>query len=171
MSISELLSTEFNPYYEAYIKLSNNLSLIDGLQAGLEETVAFFESIPVDKQEFRYAEGKWTIKEILRHIIDTERIFAYRALRFARNDSTGLPGFDQDQYILPAKTNNTSMQSLLDEYKSNRMSTIVMFINFDNEMLKRIGEASNSPMSARAAGFITIGHEKHHCNIITERYL
>jgi len=92
-------------------------------------------------------------------------------LRFARNDNTGLPGFDQDEYILPAKANELSMRSLLDEYRSNRMSTIIMFINFTDDMLKRVGEASKNPMSARAAGFIIVGHEKHHCNIIKERYV
>ncbi len=171
MKVSDLLTSEFNPYYGTYIKLAENKSLIDGLQDGLEETISFFESIPRDKFEHRYAEDKWSIKEILRHIIDTERIFAYRALRFARNDSAELPGFDQDEYILPDMVNELSSQSLFDEYRSNRMSTIIMFTNFTEEMLKRIGTASNNPMSARAAGFVIIGHEKHHCNVIKERYL
>jgi len=171
MKASDLSSSEFNAYYGAYINLAENQSLIDGLQNGLEKTVAFFESIPADKQDFAYAEGKWTIKEILRHIIDTERIFTYRALRFARNDTTALPGYEQDDYILPAKANELSMQSLLEEYKSNRLATIAMFSNFTDEMLKIIGEASNYPMSARASGFITIGHEIHHCKVINERYL
>ena len=171
MKTSDLLPSEFNPYYGTYIKLADSQSLIDGLQNGFKETYAFFEAIPADKQEYCYSEGKWTIKEILRHIIDTERIFSYRALRFARKDTTGLSGYDQDKFILPAEANDSLMQSLLDEYDSNRKSTIEMFSNFTEKMLKRIGEASNNPMSARAAGFIIVGHEKHHCSVIRERYL
>lgn len=171
MKSSDLSTAEYNPYYETYIKLAANKTLHDGLQDGYTVTTAFFESIPADKWDYRYEDGKWTIKEILRHIIDTERIFAYRALRFAREDKTPLPGFDQDTYILPTETLNTSLQSLLDEYQSCRMATSIMFINFSDEMLKKIGEASNNPMSAGAAGFIIVGHEKHHCNIIRERYL
>ena len=171
MNKNDLKLSEYNPYYETYINLAENKSLHDGLKDGCTETVAFFEAIPLDKLDYSYAEGKWTVKEILRHIIDTERIFAYRALRFARNDQTPLSGFDQDTYILPDCTQNTSIQSLLDEFKSCRTATRIMFSNFSDEMTKRVGEASNNPMSARAAGFIIIGHEKHHCNVIRERYL
>lgn len=171
MKASDLLSSEFNPYYETYIKLTDNQLLIDGLRDGVVETIKFLESIPFDTLEYKYADGKWTVKEIIRHIIDTERIFAYRALRFARNDRTGLPGFNQDDYILPSRANDFSFQILLEEYKSNRMSTISMFSSFTDDMLKIVGEASNNPMSARAAGFIIVGHEIHHCNVIRERYL
>ena len=171
MKTTDLNSSEYNSYYGTYIELVGDVTLIDGLKKGLSETISFLTTIPVNKLEYRYAEGKWTIKEIVRHIIDTERIFAYRALRFARNDETSLPGFDQDEYIIPAKANSQNLDSLLEEYKANRLATLAMFVNFTDAMLKGIGEASNSPMSARATGFITIGHEKHHCNIIRERYL
>ncbi len=171
MKSSEVLPSEYNPYYGAYITLAQNQLLMDGLQNGLNETISFLESIPNDKLKHRYDAGKWSVKEIIRHIIDTERIFAYRALRFARNDKTSLHGFEQDDYIQPSKADELSLESLLDEYKSNRMATIAMFRNFSDEMLKRIGEASSNPMSARAAGFIIVGHEKHHCNVIKDRYL
>lgn len=171
MRATDLSANEYNEYYVAYIGLAGSNSLIDGLQEGLKTTVEFLKRVPEEKLEYRYAEGKWTIKEILRHIIDTERIFAYRALRFARNDQTALPGFDQDAYISPSNANLKTLDNLLHEFETNRLSTISLFRNFSDSMLKGIGEASNNPMSARAAGFIIIGHEIHHCSVIEERYL
>jgi len=171
MRVSDVSPSEYNPYYGTYIKLAEKHELISGLQNGLNDTIAFFESIPNGKLAYRYDEGKWTVKEILRHIIDTERIFAYRALRFARNDKTALSGFEQDEYIRPAKVDTLSLEHLIDEYKTNRLSTKMMFMNFSEDMLKQIGEASGNPMSTRAAGFVIIGHEKHHCQIIRDRYL
>ena len=114
---------------------------------------------------------KWTIKEIIQHIIDTERIFTYRALCIARKDKSLFPGYDQDDYAVNSEANNRSMISLMNEYKSVRLSSIILFESFSSEMLKRIGIASNSNLSPRAVAFITIGHENHHCEIIKERYL
>lgn len=171
MKISELKSTEYNPYYGTYIKLNEARPLQKGLSIGLSETLEFFASIPNDKLEYRYEEGKWTIKEICLHLIDTERVFAYRALRIARKDKTPLMGFDQDMFVELSQANHRSMDHLLKEYRSLRESTIDMFSGFSNDMLTYIGEASDSPLSPRAAGFIIAGHEKHHIQVIKERYL
>ena len=151
MTTSNLSPEEYNPYYAI--------------------TEAFLNAIPKDKLEYRYAEGKWTVKEIIQHIIDTERIFAYRALRVARNDKTALPGFEENDYALTGNANARTLESLLAEYKAVRQATIALFNSFSDDMLKHIGTASNSPISARAIGFIIIGHEAHHCNVIKERYL
>ncbi|MEZ4855970.1 MAG: DinB family protein [Gelidibacter sp.] len=171
MIAKDLTVGEYNPYYQTYIDKANALAIPEGLSANSKSVVAFFESIPKDKLEYRYAEGKWTIKELLHHIIDTERIFAYRALRVARKDKTPLPGFDENEYVLPAKSNDRSIESLLNEYKAVRQATLALFETFTNEMLIEIGTASNSPISARAIGFIITGHENHHCEVVKERYL
>lgn len=172
MNRTTLDSTEYNAYYGNYISLvSADTSLIENLKIGEKKTLRFFKSIPEDKLKYAYEEGKWTILDVLLHIIDTERIFAYRALRIARGDKKELVGFDQDEYIGPAKANTRSLESLLNEYMSVRRSTVCLFEVLDNESLKRMGTAGMSPLSARAAGFVIAGHEIHHANIIEERYL
>lgn len=171
MTAKDLRPDEYNPYYQTYISKTKHFNLKDGLQTNFVKVQLFLNSIPQDKLEYRYADGKWTIKEVIQHIIDTERIFAYRALRIARNDKTPLPGFDQDEYVVPSKANMRTFESLMREFASARSATKALFDNFDDEMLMAIGTASNSSLSARAAGFIIIGHENHHCDVIRERYL
>lgn len=171
MTVSELSSNEYNPYYKSYIDKVGDLNLIEGLKSSLKKTEHFFDSIPDDKLEYTYADGKWTIKEIIQHLIDTEIVFSYRALRFARNDKTELPGFDENAYAQTSFANNKKLNELIEHYAAVRKSTIALFSNFDTETLSRIGNASGSNMSVRALGFVIIGHETHHCNIIRERYL
>lgn len=171
MIAKDISSDEYNSYYQTYLSKTNDVQLNEGLRCNMEKVISFLESISKNKLVYRYAEGKWTIKEMVLHIIDTERIFAYRALRIARQDQTPLPGFDQDAYVPTSKANDRSLESLLDEYKTVRHATIALFDSFDDEMLMQVGTASNSPLSVRAAGFILIGHENHHCEIIRERYL
>jgi len=171
MTKDDLSVDEYNPYYQQYIKKAGDVTISEGLKDNGDVTIAFLESISEEKLEYRYEEGKWTIKEIIQHIIDTERIFTYRALCIARKDKSLLPGYDQDDYAVNSEANNRSMISLMNEYKSVRLSSIILFESFSSEMLKRIGIASNSNLSPRAVAFITIGHENHHCEIIKERYL
>ncbi len=157
-------------YYSNYVKLANCGNLQTGLEDSFNRTLKFYESIPEDKLTFRYAEGKWTIKEIIQHLLDSERVFAYRALCFARKETVALPGFDQDDYLSNSNANERSKAELINEYKSIRRASIALFAGFTVDMLKQMGIASGSSMSARAAGFIIIGHETHHCNIIKENY-
>ncbi len=171
MIAKDISSDEYNSYYQTYLSKTNDVQLNEGLRSNMEKVISFLKSISKNKLVYRYEEGKWTIKEMLLHIIDTERIFAYRALRIARQDQTPLPGFDQDAYVPTSKANDRSLESLLDEYKTVRHATIALFDSFDDEMLIQVGSASNSPLSVRAAGYILIGHENHHCDIIRERYL
>ena len=167
----DLNSEEFNPYYQQYIDKTAGLSLQEGLKESGDQTIIFLESIALDKLEHAYEDGKWTIKEIIQHLIDTERIFTYRALRIARKDQTALPGFDQDQFASVSHANARSIDDLMNDYKAVRLSTLILFDSFNDAMLKTKGIASDSPLSVRAAGFIVIGHEMHHCQIIRERYL
>lgn len=171
MKSSQLTTNEYGPYYKGYIDLAGNDLLITGLTKSMYRHLNLFSSISEDKMNYAYAEGKWTIKELIVHLIDCERVFAYRALRCARNDKTDLPGFDQDDYVTTSEANNRSKASLIEEYESVRKSTIAMFRSFTDEMLTQVGTANGNPMSPRALGFIIIGHEKHHAKIIRERYL
>lgn len=172
MYTSDVNTSEYNPYYTPFIKMiGDDISLIDVLKNSKNDIISFFKEIPTDKLSYRYDVGKWTPKEVLMHIIDTERIFSYRALRFARKDKLDLLGFDQNDFIPPSKADSRTIESLLEEYEAVRNATIVLFKNLDDTMLKEIGMGSGSPMSVRALGFITVGHEKHHALLIKERYL
>ena len=170
--ISNLPSaSEYNEYYKRYIDLAHGDSVIDVLQEGLLDTMGFFKSIPEEKHEYRYQPGKWTPKEIVSHVIDTERVFSYRALQFARAEKVVLQGFDQDEFAKNAHANTRSMEQLLDEFQAVRAATIQFAKSCSEETLLRNGVASNSPLSVRAALFIIAGHEIHHRVIIEERYL
>lgn len=168
---NQLQANEFDSYYKNYINKASSDDIVEGLLSNLKTVVLFFKSIPDEKLEYRYAEGKWTIKEVLHHIIDTERIFSYRALRIAREDKTPLAGFEQDDYVVPAKSNERTLESLLDEFIAVRNATIILYKNFNESSLKHIGTASNASISVRAIGYIITGHENHHCEVIKERYL
>jgi uncharacterized damage-inducible protein DinB len=149
----------------------NDLPLLDSLAIGKLETINFFKNIPKSKLEYQYEENKWTIKEILIHIIDTERVFNYRALQFARSEITNLEGFDENEFVLNAGLNTRTIDSILEEYSIVRDASIVLFKNFSEESLKRIGKANHNSLSVRAAGFLICGHETHHKEVIEERYL
>lgn len=162
---------EFHPYYTTYIEKASETSILEGLRKNLDANVAFYKSIPKDKEAYRYEEGKWTIKDILLHIIDAERVFAYRCLRIGRGDTTPLSGFDQNIFVESANANSRSMSSLIEEYVAVRQSTIRLFESFTDADLLRMGVASDSDASVRAVGYIIIGHENHHCEVIKDRYL
>jgi len=171
MKVTDLTPEEYHSYFKPYIEKVGNKSLLKSLRKGKKETVKFFKSIPKEKLEFRYSEGKWTVKDILLHLIDAERAFNYRALHFARSKDAKLEGFDENEFVANAEANSRSIKSLLKEYKSVRKSTIQQYKNFSNETLKRVGTANNTSLSVRAAGFLACGHEIHHKQTIKERYL
>jgi uncharacterized damage-inducible protein DinB len=170
--IAKPAPNEYAPYTIMYIGLLPDDGLIlKHLQDNLATTTDFIRGLPNEKLEYRYAEGKWTIKEILGHLIDDERIYAYRALRFARNDLTELPGFEQDDYARESGANGRPIEALLTEFALVRSSTIALFDSFDVDVLTRTGVASGNVMSVRAAAYHIAGHELRHVNIIKERYL
>ena len=172
MKKQELQSNEYDKYYSNYLNLvSSETELIPGLKEDQKMVIDYFSSIPEDKLEFRYQTKKWTIKEVLQHIIDTERIFMYRLLRISRKDTTPLAGFDQDVYVDPSEANNKSIEDLIEEFSATRLFTINLVNSMSDENLKNLGSASNSPVSARACAFILLGHSIWHINIIKERYL
>lgn len=172
MKPTQLQPNEYAPYYATFIStISDEYTLIEELEISLHRLIKFVQDIPMYKFDYRYAEGKWTIKDIIQHLIDCERVFSYRALRFARNDKTELPGFEEDDYAIDANANKRSIMELLTELSAVRHSTIYLFKTFTEEQLLRIGIASNNPMSVRALGFVIIGHQNHHQRIFEERYL
>ena len=171
MKPTEINPSEYNSYYQKYIDLVDDVSLSEALEMGLHDTPSFFKNISQAKWHYRYAENKWTPKDILQHIIDTERVFAYRALYFSRADNANLEGFDENIFAQSANGNNKSINNLLEEYSAVRNASFHLFKNFNEIELKRTGIANNSVMSVAAAGFIICGHEIHHQNIINERYL
>lgn len=163
---------EYAPYTIIYIGLlPDDGRVLHHLRENLKATKELILSLPEEKLAYRYAEGKWTIKEILAHVIDDERIYAYRALRFARNDRTELPGFEQDDYARHSGANERKVRDMLDELADVRKATVSLFNSFDDEALLRAGVASGNPMSVRAIAYHIAGHELRHVNIIRERYL
>ena len=163
---------EYNPYAIMYIKLLPDDGLIiKHLKENFKAGKDFILSVPEERLQYRYAENKWTIKEILVHIMDDERIYAYRALRIARNDKTELPGFEQDDYIPYSRANERSLKNILNEYATIRKATISLFENLDEAAFLRTGIANGHIVSVRALAYHIAGHELHHMNIIRERYL
>jgi uncharacterized damage-inducible protein DinB len=172
MKPSDLQTEEFAGHFATYIsQVSDEYTLVEELEISVHRFIKFVQNIPLDKFDYRYAEGKWTIKDIIQHLIDAERIFAYRALRFARNDQTPLASFEENDYVDQANANQRSIQDLLTELAVVRQATLSLFKSFSNEELQRIGIASNKPMSVRALGFTIIGHQNHHQRVFDERYL
>ena len=172
MKPSQLLPTEFAPFYATYInQVSEEYTLEEELEISLHRLIKFVQDIPMDKFDYRYAEGKWTIKDILQHLIDAERIFAYRALRFARNDKTDLPGFEENDYADEANANERNIMSLLTELSAVRQATLLLFKTFSEVQFMQQGTANKNPISVRALGFVIIGHQNHHQRVFQERYL
>lgn len=162
---------EYAPYTISYIGLLPDDGLVlEHLRDNLTATSSFLRSLDPERLNYRYAPGKWTIKEILAHLLDDERIYSYRALRFARNDKTELPGFDQDDYAPESRANERALEDLLDEFTTVRYATISLFNSFDDLVLTRMGLASGNIMSVRAAAYHIAGHELRHLNVIKERY-
>ena len=172
MNLSAVKSSEYHDFYSRYINiLPENLDLIKGFISGKEHMISFLESIPNEKLNYQYLPEKWTVKEVIQHIIDTERILIHRCFRIAREDKTPLSGFDENQYIKPSGAHQKSIQNLIEEYVTNRNHSIVFLKSLSKEHLNFIGTASNHPISAKAVAFITLGHEKWHAHILKERYL
>ena len=157
-------------YSKTYIRKVPGYDFLSVLQQSLAKNLAKLHTLSEEQWNAKYADDKWTVKEVLIHIMDTERIFAYRALRIGRGDEKPLQGFDQNDYVPNSEAAQRSISSLLEEYELLRRSTIALFKNMSTEMLDRMGTASGGPFSALALGFMIAGHEIHHWEIFEERY-
>lgn len=162
---------EYAEYYHKYVEKVPQGNIVDILDDQLNSIVNFFSHITEEKSKHRYAPGKWSIKEVLGHIMDAERVFAYRALRFSRGDEKPLLSFEENQYIAGSTYDSTPLQLLVEEFSYIRKANIHMFKNFSDEMWMKKGIASNNPVTVRGLAYIIAGHTQHHINIIEERYL
>lgn len=162
---------EYPDWYAPEIELVQYDDLLSGLENSFQQTLSFLHDLPEDKRLFRYQPDKWTIQEIWQHVIDTERVLSYRAMRFARRDATVLHGFDQNIYAEVSKANDREWDDLLREYSAVRVSSLLLFRSFDAEMMMTRGTAGRSNVTVRALGFLIIGHETHHKQTVRERYL
>jgi uncharacterized damage-inducible protein DinB len=171
LKISRPEIDEFDSYYERYVSLVEDGDIIATLNNQIAETLALLEKIDEEKAGFRYADGKWSVKELLGHIIDTERIFAYRALRIARGDRTPIEGYEQDDYIENAEFDNCRLADLAEEFALCRKSNVFMFKGLSETAWHRRGVANKREVTVRALAYISAGHEIYHVNILKERYL
>ena len=161
---------EIPSYYQGYVKALGQGEIVPLLLKTGDECLELGKELTEAQGAYRYAEGKWSVKEVLQHIIDSERIFAYRALRFARNDQTEIPGFEQNDYVPESDADRRSIHIIMREFTNVRASTVDLYTSFTDEMKSRKGISNGVEMSVEALGYIISGHLKHHINIIYERY-
>lgn len=171
MKLSELKEGDCPSYYMPYLEVIGEASLTDLMERQLGNFPEFLRSIPDSMLPHRYAPEKWSVAEVLVHILDTERIFQYRALRFGRGDATPLPGFDQDDYVPSSLADLKSIEDLVEEFQIIRKSSLKLFKSLPEERLLFKGTASGQGITLGALGFIMCGHPKHHRNVLRERYL
>jgi len=161
----------FAEYFKNYIDLVTEEDVTLALKNSYKTIKSAIKNLSEEQGDYAYADGKWTIKELLIHIMDAERIFCERALRFARNDKTNLPGFDHDDYVNYSGASERSLKSVLKEYKAIRKTTILLFKNFTKDMMMKSGTANNNEVTVLSLGYIIAGHETHHLNVLKEKYL
>jgi uncharacterized damage-inducible protein DinB len=165
-------NNEYAVYYQQYIDLcKKDVSIINQLKENLKANSHFFLSLTEEQLQHSYVQGKWTIKDILQHIIDVERVFLYRAMCFARGEKRAIPFIDENEFAKTAAASKISIKKLLAEYKATRLATIAFIKNQNASSQKRMGYASNTPMSARACMWVICGHEQHHVNVIKQKYI
>lgn len=163
---------EYHPFYASYIqKVDASLSIVEGLQKAKENFLDLISPLTDEQLMYRYAEGKWSIKEIISHLTDGERIFGARALRIIRNDQTDLPGFDEDLLARESKSDLRDKSSLIEEFVAVRQASVLLFNSVLPEHLTRTGTISGNLISVRALGYIIIGHQLHHLQVIKDKYL
>jgi uncharacterized damage-inducible protein DinB len=163
-------TNEYNVYYETYIKEVQGDDILKILNEQNKQTQEVLNSFSEHKGNYKYADGKWTVKEVIGHLIDTERVFAYRALCIARGEKKSLPGFEQDDYVQGGNFNSRNLTDLNYEFRLLRESNLLLFRSFSEEMLNNRGTANESAITVRAILWIIAGHEKHHLKILQERY-
>jgi uncharacterized damage-inducible protein DinB len=162
--------TTFGSYFDRYIDLADDIELVEALEQSLMDIDALDMIHLRNLGNWAYAEGKWSVKDIIQHIIDTERVFCYRTLSYARMDPNTPLGYDENDYANNARANRKDIDDLIEELKTVRLSTIALFKGFDDEDLQKIGTCWKYPMSVLAMGFILVGHQRHHFAVMKERY-
>jgi hypothetical protein len=169
--MSKPIEGNYPTYFSQYISKVPEENLAEAFKNQQEIIADFFSPIPEIKWDFAYAPGKWTLKELLQHMIDTERIFAYRSLCIARKETQSLPGFNENEYAANSYAHTRNWHSLVEELKMVRQTTEMLFNSFPAEILNQSGVASNNPVTVNALGFISVGHIYHHLQVIKEKYI
>lgn len=169
--MSKPVTGDYPPSFEKYVSLVNEDSILEALKNQYQPALNLLQGITEQKSTHAYAPGKWSIKELMQHIIDAERIFNYRALCIARGEQQGLPGFDENKYAAKSNADARKWDDLLNEFVSVRNSTRILYKSFTDEMLNSRGVSNGNPVSVNSFGFITVGHLQHHLAILEERYL
>ena len=169
--MSRPAENEYPEYYKDYISLVPDGDIVDLMKKQTDDIMDFFRSIPEDKGTYRYEPEKWSIKEILGHLTDMERIFGYRALRFARNDTAGLNGYDQDDYVSAGNFDSRTLTDLADEFFNLRRANTIMYNSFNDEDMQKAGTADGNRVNVRSIAYILVGHPTHHINVIKDKYL
>ena len=164
------LESEYAPYYQGYVAHVTEHEILPVLRSQVDALDVLLNRVAPEHETFRYADGKWSIREVIGHLIDTERVFGYRALCIARGESKSLPGYDEKEYMLRAPYDRIDLEDLLRELRLVRLSNIAMLRNLDGEAWLRTGIANDSPVSVRALAFIMAGHVRHHMGVLRERY-
>ena len=170
MTMGQPVETEYAPYYRGYVGHVTEEEILPVLRSQLDALDVLLGRVTPERETYRYAEGKWSIREIVGHLIDAERVFGYRAFCIARGETQNLPGFDQNDYMLSAPYDRIDLEDLLAELRLVRLSNIAMLRNLDNESWMRIGTANDNQVSVRALAFIIAGHARHHMSVLRERY-
>jgi len=169
-TISRPNPDEYSSAYRSYVDKVPDGDLLALLEAQMKEKRALLGSLDPERAGFRYAEGKWSVIEVVGHITDGERIFAYRALRFARGDATPLPGFEENDYVPAGRFDQRTLPDVLDEAAAVRAASIALLRGLPAESFERRGVASENPISVRALAYVIAGHERHHMGVLRERY-
>ena len=163
--------SEYAPDYQGYVNQVSENEILPVLRAQMDDLDVLLDRVAPEKETYRYAEGKWSIREIVGHLIDGERVFGYRAFCIGRGEKQNLPGFDQDDYMLTAPYDHIELEDLLSELRLIRLGNLAMFRTFDEESWSRVGTANGNEITTRALAFIMAGHLRHHMNVLRERYL
>jgi uncharacterized damage-inducible protein DinB len=169
--VARPLPDEYAPYYDRYISRVRDGNIVETLAAGVQETARLVRALPEERGGHRYAEGKWSVREVIGHVADGERIFAYRALRFARGDATPLPGFDENAYVPNSGADARTLASLVDELEAVRSATVALFDGLTADAWLRRGTSNGLAMSVRSFAWIAAGHELHHRELLQTRYM
>lgn len=162
--------SEYAPYYESYVARVTEDEILPAMRSQVDALDVLLDRVAPERETYAYAEGKWSIRQLIGHLIDGERVFGYRALCIARGETQNLPGFDEKAYMPNAPYESINLEDLLSEFRLVRLSNIAMLRNLDEAAWARMGMANDAPVSVRALAYIMVGHVRHHMGVLGERY-
>lgn len=168
--MSRPAETEYAPDYQSYVSHVTEDEILPAMRSQIDAVDVLLDRVAPERETYAYAEGKWTIRQIVGHLIDGERVFGYRALCIARGETQDLPGFDENEYMVSARYDQIALEDLLSEFRLVRLSNIAMMRNFDDDAWTRVGTANGSPVTVRALAYVMVGHTRHHMGVLRERY-